>query len=212
MRPTPRVKVCGLRSLENAIACHEAGAELLGINFFPKSKRFVDFAEARAWLGDLEGLVERVGLFVNASIEHVRSIARSGLIDTVQLHGDESLDFARQLTDAGIPLIRAIRVRGLESLRQIRSQHTRRILLDAHSAKGYGGTGETFDWELARKAVTDHPDLEIMLSGGLSPANVADAVKAVRPAAVDVASGVESAPGIKDPELVRTFADHARSA
>jgi phosphoribosylanthranilate isomerase len=200
-----RVKVCGVRSLVNAVACVKAGADLLGINFYPKSKRFVAFDEARVWLPELAGCVERVGLFVNAERDDVLRIMESGDVDFAQFHGDETVEDLAFYAERGVPFFKAIRVAGAESLAGMETFSTDRFVLDAYSSGGYGGTGETFDWELARKAVTDHPEFKIMLSGGLVPENVAAAVATVRPWAVDVASGVESAPGVKDVPRVGEF-------
>ncbi len=207
----PRVKICGLTTLENALHCAAAGADLLGFNFYPGSKRFIPFAEAGRWLGELEGSVERIGLFVNEGRDGVLRIMESGLIDTAQFHGDETLDDAAFYAARGIRFFKAFRVKDEESLRDVGAFSTRRIVLDAFSPTGYGGTGETFDWNLARSVVEVHPELECMLSGGLDPGNVAEAVAVVRPAIVDVASGVESAPGMKDIAKVTAFVRAAKA-
>lgn len=205
-----KVKICGLRSLENALACVEAGADFLGFNFYAKSKRFVDFEAAKVWLPELRGRVERVGLFVNAARDEVLRIMEGGFIDVAQFHGDETVDELAFFAERGLPFFRAIRVAGPEALEALNAYPTDRFVLDAYSVDGYGGTGETFDWELARIAVAAHLEKKIMLSGGLVPGNVADAVAAVRPWAVDVASGVESAPGVKDVAMVREFVAAAK--
>jgi phosphoribosylanthranilate isomerase len=209
--PAPRVKVCGLTSLANALQCAEAGVDLLGFNFYPESKRFIPFPDATHWLGELAGTVERVGLFVNAGRDEVLRVMESGLLDTAQFHGDETAEDMAFYSGRGIRFFKAIRVRGEESVRDVGAFSTRRIVLDAFSAEGYGGTGEKFDWTLARRVVASHPELEVMLSGGLDPANVAEAVQVVGPAIVDVASGVESTPGVKDIAKVVAFVRAAKA-
>ncbi len=205
MSATVKIKVCGVRSLENSLECVEAGTDMLGFNFYPKSKRYIPFDEASLWLSELEGAVERVGLFVNADREAVLRIMDSGFIDVAQFHGDETEDDCRFYAEHGIQFMKAFRVRGEGSLIGIDKMSTNRVLLDAYSPDGYGGTGETFDWSFARRVVENHPHLRVTLSGGLNVDNVEEAVSSVAPWAVDVASGVESVPGVKDPELVRRF-------
>jgi len=206
----PRVKVCGVTAVGNALECAEAGADLLGINFYAGSKRYVDFGKAREWLGELKGKVERVGLFVNAERDEVLRVMESGLVDTAQFHGDETAEDMAFYAERGLVFLKVIRVRGESSVRGVAGFSTRRIVLDAWSPEGYGGTGERFDWSLARRVVGAHPELEVMLSGGLDPENVAQAVAAVGPALVDVASGVESAPGKKDIAKVAAFVRAAK--
>ena len=204
------VKVCGLCSLGNSLECIDAGVDMLGFNFWPESKRHVAFDEARQWLGDLEGKVERVALFVNASRGKIEAVWQSGLFDLVQLHGDESSGFCRDLVGDGIPIMRAIRVREESDLDQIPSFPGERLLLDAFVKGAFGGTGESFDWSLARIAVERYPERKIVLSGGLNPDNVVGAVSQVGPWGVDAASGVESAPGVKDPFLVANLVKRAK--
>lgn len=191
-----KVKICGITSAEDARAVAAAGADALGINFWPKSKRYIPMDSARAWLPDVQ--VARVGVFVNATLAEVTAIMESGLIDYAQLHGDEPPEFAQALADLGHPLIRAIGVKDETSLAGLRDYPVEAILLDAYCPGEYGGVGQVFDWKLARKVVEENPDRRIILAGGLSPENIADAIGAVSPFAVDIASGVESAPGVKD--------------
>ena len=206
-----KVKVCGLRSLENSVACVEAGAEMLGFNLWPGSKRYIAFEEAKEWLGTLEGKVERVALFVNAEGREIETVWESGLVDLVQLHGDESPEFCQGLADAGIAVMRAIRVREESDLDAIAGYPGERVLLDAFVKGAFGGTGESFDWSLARVAAERFPDRKIVLSGGLTPENVAEAISQASPWGVDVASGVESEPGVKDPEKIRAFLAAAKA-
>lgn len=206
-----QVKVCGLRSLENARECLEAGVDMLGFNFWPGSKRYIPFEEAKEWLGEIVGNVERVALFVNAGREEIEAVWGSGLVDLVQLHGDESPEFCRNLSETGVRVMRAIRVRERGDLERIGDYSGERILLDAFVKGSFGGTGESFDWALACVAAERFPDRKIVLSGGLNPENVAQAVLKTQPWGVDVASGVESAPGVKDPRLVREFVQKAKT-
>ncbi len=210
MSEAVKVKVCGLRSLENSLECVEAGVDMLGFNLWPGSKRHIAFDDAKEWLGELEGKVERVALFVNAEGREIEAIWESGLVDLVQLHGDEKPELCQGLVDAGISVMRAIRVREESDLDEIPAYPGERILLDAFVKGAFGGTGETFDWSLARLAAERFPDRKIVLSGGLNPENVAEAVSQACPWGVDVASGVESAAGVKDPVKVRSLVAAAK--
>ncbi len=201
-----RVKICGVTTLDDALLCARAGAEAVGLNFWAGSKRRVDVERAAEIAAALPGSVLKVGVFVDAPRAEIeRTIAAVGL-DAVQLHGDETpedcLGFAARV-------IKAIRVRpGGESPAALAERFAvDYVLLDADTA-GYGGSGRSFDWRLAAGVAPGR----LFLAGGLRPENVAAAVRAARPFAVDVASGVEIAPGRKDPERVREFIDRAKHA
>ncbi len=216
-RPEPgpvQVKICGQTSLADSLACAAAGADALGFVFFDGSKRAVQFDQIAPWLDDLPGEICRVGLFVNASLAEVARVLESGKIDLAQLHGDEPPQFLHDLARAGFSgrFFKALRVQGPETLATLPAWPGKALLLDAFSPSGYGGTGHAFDWTLAATAVRTHPDRRILLAGGLTAENVAAAITAVRPAAVDVSSGVESAPGKKDPAKVQAFITAAREA
>ena len=191
------LKVCGVTLRADANRLSDLGVEALGANFRPKSKRYLDPAEA-TWLADLAGRILRVGVFVNAGTDLPLHLVRNGLIDLVQLHGDESPADAAPLRGAGVPFIKAIGVKQSSDLDHVADFGAAGILLDAHAPGLYGGTGETIDWNLAAEFREEHPDLPLILAGGITPENAADAVTAVRPAAIDIASGAESAPAIKD--------------
>jgi phosphoribosylanthranilate isomerase len=206
----PAVKVCGFTIPDEARAACEAGVDALGINFYPKSKRYVAFEDCRDWLGDLPDTITRVGIFVNEDAARVEEIAQSGLIDAVQLHGDETIEYSQSLLALGVTVIKAFGVKDPDSLRDIGDFGTDLILLDAWCPGDFGGSGKTFDWRLAAKTVCENPQLRVILSGGLDPSNVADAVGKVRPAAVDVATGVEDSPGRKNLEQIRQFVEQAR--
>lgn len=191
------LKICGVTLAEDAERLVELGIEALGANFWPQSKRYLDPAAA-GFLRALQGKILRVGVFVNAGADLPRRLFEEGLIDLVQLHGDEKPEDARVFREAGIPFIKAIGVQGLEDLARVRDYGAAAILLDAHAPGLYGGTGQTIDWALARAFAAENPDLPLVLAGGITPANVAEAVAAVLPAALDVASGAELRPGVKD--------------
>lgn len=206
------VKICGITTGEQAEAIVNLGADALGINFWPRSKRFISLDEASTWLRDLEGTVPRVAVTVNASDEELRAIHESGALDFIQLHGDERPDRVESLTQQGLPIFKAIGVKDREMLQQAAGFSSATLLLDAYAPVEYGGSGETMDWALGAEAVQEWADRQIVLAGGLKAANVAEAIKQVRPAGVDVASGVESEPGVKDLSAVEAFIEAARSA
>lgn len=201
-----KVKICGITSEEDALMAVEAGADALGFVFFEKSPRFIGAEAAYKIIAKLPPFVQVVGLFVNADIEVVNSTADCCGLDLVQLHGEESPEFCRLVRRR---VMKAFRVQGPESLTPLSEYHVAAYLLDAYSHKAYGGTGETFDWGCAIAA--KHQG-RIVLAGGLTPDNIADAVATVQPYGVDVSSGVESAPGKKDPEKVRRFIRLAKEA
>ena len=197
-----RVKVCGITSLEDALAAMDAGADMLGFNFYARSPRYISPAEARKIVERLPEGTSCVGVFVNesapADVEHV---AREVGLGVVQLHGDETPEFCQSLR--GLTTIKALRVGADFNVETPAAYNTDAVLLDAYVAGARGGTGHTFDWTLA--TLTRERVPRLILAGGLNPDNVAAAVAAVRPYAVDVCSGVESAPGHKSPQLMRRF-------
>ena len=195
-----QVKICGVTNVADALMAAEAGADLIGLNFYEKSPRYISLATAAEISRALSPFVLRVGVFVNPEAEQVmEAIAACGL-NLLQFHGDEDSDFCTQF---GLMSVKALRVRDAESLQKLESFNTDAFLLDAYSKSGLGGTGEKFNWELAVEA--QKFGKPIFLAGGLTPENVADAVQQVRPFAVDVSSSVESAPGKKDAAKVRAF-------
>jgi phosphoribosylanthranilate isomerase len=201
-----RVKICGITRLDDALYAAELGADALGFNFWPGSKRYVDPEAAAAIIGQLPPFVSAVGLFVNQLPSEVLHLAALSRIGVIQLHGDEE---PRDCAGHVLPVIKAFRVGKPEDLAPIARYGTvTAVLLDAPGA-GFGGSGRTFDWQLARGAVVGKP---IVLAGGLTPENVGAAVHAARPWAVDVASGVESSPGVKDPERMARFIRAAKEA
>lgn len=204
------VKICGITTGDQASAIIEAGADALGINFWPKSKRYIALEEAKPWLSELEGAVPRVAVTVNASDEEIQAIADSGVIDWIQLHGDETPHRVESLAQQGYPVFKAMGIKDREMLSTAAAFSSSTLLLDAYAPVEYGGSGETMDWSLGAEAVQQWPDRQILLAGGLRPENVGEAIRQVNPAGVDVASGVEASPGIKDMDKVRAFLEGAR--
>jgi phosphoribosylanthranilate isomerase len=204
-----RVKVCGITNLEDALAALDAGADMLGFNFYARSPRYVSPADARGIIEGLPGNVTCVGVFVNESAPaEVERIAREANLGAVQLHGDETPEYCRSLR--GLATIKALRVGADYNVEAAASFGTDAVLLDAYVAGERGGTGHTFDWTLA--ALTRERIPRLLLAGGLNPDNVAAALAAVRPYAVDVCSGVETAPGRKSRELMRRFVKQVKSS
>ncbi|MFN0126106.1 MAG: phosphoribosylanthranilate isomerase [Verrucomicrobiales bacterium] len=205
-----RLKICGQKTLADAEASMAAGADMIGVILFAGSKRFVPFAEATAWIRQVPPAVERVAVFVDPAIDEVRAALADDLFHTAQLHGNETPGFLAALNEAGFAsrLIKALRVTDRASVEVVDSFPTRRFLLDGP----HPGSGQTFDWSLAATAVERHPAASFLLAGGLTAETVGDALRVVRPHGVDVASGVEAAPGGKDPEKLRRFVQAARTA
>jgi phosphoribosylanthranilate isomerase len=201
-----RVKICGITNLADAQAAVEAGADALGFNFYEKSPRFVSLKTAAVISKQLPPFVMRVGVFVDAEPDFVlRAIGEAGLT-MLQFHGDEPPEFCTQF---GLMSMKAFRIRDAESLKKIPDYLTDAYLLDAFSSTTLGGTGEKFNWDLAVAA--QKFGKPIFLAGGLTPENVAGAVKKVQPFGVDVSSGVESAPGKKDHAKVKAFVAAAKN-
>ncbi|WP_136513406.1 phosphoribosylanthranilate isomerase [Geomonas edaphica] len=199
-----KVKICGITSVDDALMAVDAGADALGFVFFEKSPRYVTPEAAAGIIAKLPPLVQVVGLFVNADLDVVNRTADRCGLDIVQLHGEESPEFCRLVRRR---VMKAFRVRGPESLVPLPEFHVAAYLLDAYSPNAHGGTGEVFDWECAIAAKEHGP---IVLAGGLTPDNIAAAVTQVRPYGVDVSSGVEASPGLKDPDKVRRFIQLAK--
>jgi phosphoribosylanthranilate isomerase len=204
-----RVKICGITNPADALAAVEAGANLLGFNFYAQSPRHISEAEAAKIRPQLPKKVEAVGIFVNASSAEVGALCKSLKLDFAQLHGDESPDAVSELAP-NVPVIKAFRVEPdfpLQTLDEYPAAFA--FLFDAAHTGQYGGTGRPTDWDVARRAARDH---RIILAGGLRVENVAAAVRIVRPYGIDVASGVESKPGKKDRGRVREFIQEVRRA
>jgi phosphoribosylanthranilate isomerase len=205
-----RVKICGLTTPQDALAAIEAGADALGFNFFPGSKRWV--GREATWISGLPDNVDKIAIVVNPTLGQARDIAARAGINALQLHGMETPEFCRQLSAEGIQFEKAVPVNGTESLDNLPHFFTGRILLDSSAVGEFGGSGRTFPWELARAFIEANPRLQVILAGGLTPENVAEGVATVRPFGVDVTTGVEASPGHKDYARLRAFIAAARAA
>ena len=186
-----RVKICGITHPDDAGLAIDLGADALGLNFYPKSLRCLDVEQDGTWVRKLPRGVRRVAVVVNATRGEIARLFEAELVDAVQLHGDEDEAFCLALRDKGLPFIKVIRVRDEAALENAGRFGTEDLLLDAYHPDAYGGTGQPVDWRLAAGFAERHS--RVILAGGLHPGNVAEALRAVRPYAVDVASGVERA-------------------
>ena len=206
MRRT-RVKICGITRPEQARVAARAGADAIGLMFYGPSPRYVTRARAQAVCAALPPLVSIVGVFVNPEPHEVEAAIEDLPVDLLQFHGEESPELCAK---AGMPYMKAVRVRTRDDIVEAAACYTdaRALLLDAHHDALWGGTGRQFDWS----AVPDDVGRPIVLAGGLTPENVARAVRLVRPFAVDVSGGVESAPGQKDAQSMERFMKEVASA
>lgn len=204
------VKICGITHPEQAAEIFDLGADAVGINLWPKSKRHMPLAVAESSLRDVAAKHPLVAVLVNADDALLDAAIGSGLFQSLQLHGDETPAEVERVMNRGVNVIKALQVRDAASLTQIGDFPCTAILLDAYNPGTYGGGGHAFPWELALRAKEVFPDKLILLSGGLHADNVLQAVQQTRPGAVDVASGVESEPGVKDMALVARFINEAR--
>ncbi len=196
-----RIKICGITNLEDAMLAASLGADALGFIFYPPSPRSVAPDAARAIIAQLPPFISTVGVFVDEDAAMVKELAAVVGLDWLQLHGKETPEYCRSL---GRRIIKGFRIQDEKSLADLTAYRgvIQALLLDAYKKGQVGGTGETFDWHLAREARKYGP---VILAGGLTPANVVQAIVAAQPQAVDVASGVEAYPGKKDPEKLRAF-------
>ena len=206
MTPTA-VKICGITTSKDALAAARCGAYAVGFIFCSASPRHVNFARAADIMRTLPPFVTAVGVFVNPSAAEVEAALSETQLNVIQFHGEETPEFCGQF---GVPYVKAVRVRPDVDLIQYARRYgaARGLLLDAYVPGSHGGTGSTFDWKLIPRELP----LPVILSGGLAPANVAAAIEQVRPYAVDVSSGVESAPGVKDERKIAAFMEEVRSA
>lgn len=199
-----RVKICGLTTLDDALDAIELGADYLGFNFYPDSKRFISFEKAAEIFQDIPTEIPKVGIFVNADPQLVIDTATELGIDILQFHGDEAPSYVNQFARAKI---KAFRMNRADDLKNISEYETDFILVESVVENAYGGTGIVGNWDIAREAKKYG---KIFLSGGLTPENVEIAVHTVKPFAVDVASGVESSPGRKDYRRMEEFIKRAK--
>lgn len=193
------LKICGITTTADAQGLVAEKVAALGVNFWPLSKRYIDPDDAAPWLLLVSGSIVRVGVFVNAGTDFIAELYGRGLIDVAQLHGDESPCEMQLLLDRGIPCIKALGIRDAVDLLRLNDyQRANALLLDTAAPGVYGGTGSAFDWSLAIAAQMRMPGMPILLAGGITPDNAAAAIARVHPAAIDIASGAEISPGIKD--------------
>lgn len=208
---TTKVKICGITNLGDALDAVECGADALGFNFYRLSKRFVTPERVREMVINLPQEVLKTGVFVNESAHQIAKLAEITKLDAVQLHGDESPDFADELRlYSSLPIIKAFRVSSVQVIEEISKYQVDGVLLDTDSTTDLGGTGETFDWKIAKLVTDIYP--KTYLAGGLSAENVADAIGIVRPYAVDACSLLESEPGKKDHDKVASFVSVAKGS
>ncbi len=204
--PMTKVKICGFTNSENARDAAIAGVDAIGLVFYDKSPRNVDIQKAREIVAALPPFISRVGLFVNANPSFIDEVLCEVPLDTLQFHGDEEVV---DCTQYQMPFIKSLRVTSKTNLDQIAEHFSdaSALLLDSYNPNSYGGTGEIFDWSLARVKI----NLPIILAGGLNSENVSEAISQVNPYAVDASSGVESSPGMKDIDKILAFIQSVRS-
>jgi phosphoribosylanthranilate isomerase len=205
----PLVKICGLTTLEDAAAAIEFGADALGFNFFAGSKRYLAIAN-REFIAALPAEITKIAVLVNPGWEEAVAAAKWPGITALQLHGAENPDFCQKLAEHGIRFAKALPVTTSGCITNFPPFFTRTVLLDSSNAGEFGGSGRTFPWPIARDFVKANPHLRVVLAGGLTPENVAEAVAVVGPFAVDVTSGVESFAGRKDYGRLQAFIEAAR--
>ncbi len=223
-----QIKICGINTLSAATAVFEAGADAIGLNFFNQSVRYVSPCDARDICNELSSRISKVGLFVNASVTEIIAILQAVPLDYIQLHGDETPEYLAKLvtqiqasnTLVKPQVIRAFRfqdesldhvVAYLEACKNLCTMPAA-VLIDAYSDSGFGGTGEVLNWSKLAEEKSRLGELPLILAGGLTPENVAEAIHTARPEGVDVASGVESSRGVKESLLVRAFTMNATAA
>jgi len=202
-----KIKICGIKNVTEALAAKDAGADLIGFNFYPKSPRYIDVDRCRSIMSVMWKYmhITYVGVFVNASVKEVRATMQICGLNLAQLHGDETSEMLDELGGKAFKAFRG--VADMETDKQMIANNAPAFLVDA-SVKGlYGGSGVTADWNGAAELAKKYP---LLLAGGLTPENVAEAVRKVRPWGVDVASGVEAAPGKKDAEKMFAFVQSVR--
>lgn len=204
MNPSLKVKICGLTSERDALDACCLGADILGFNLVPVSKRYVDPYTVRHIIQCLPPFVTRVGIFADEELSVVNDLTSFLGLDAVQLHGHEEADYCLRVR---APVIKAVRVGGREDLEGLHRFRVAAFLLDARVEGELGGTGRTFPWEIAEDFCREN---RVIVAGGLRPDNVGEVIRTLVPCGVDAASGVESAPGVKDPQLVEEFIRAAR--
>ena len=199
-----KVKICGITNYEDAVLAMDLGTDLLGLNFYPESPRYIPVEKAAEIVRRLPAHVELAGVFVNPSLSDLRRAITECHLDWVQLHGDETPDFCQSLASYPVKVIKALRVKGPSDLEKAYEYKVDAILLDAFQPSRYGGTGKSFDWGMIRDV-----GMRVFLAGGINSDNAAKAIS-LGVYGIDVCSGVESKPGKKDPEKLKALFDSIR--
>ena len=206
---TPKVKICGITNIDDAVRAVQLGADLLGFNFYPQSPRYIESQEAKKIIRKLPAFVDIVGLFVNADTDTIRKTAGDLLLDWVQLHGDESPGFCTSLNNMPAQIMKAIRVKNGRDLEYAKNFSTDALLLDAYHPSLYGGTGERFDWKSLPES-TGYMFGKTFLAGGINPQNVIEAIGHGF-YGIDVCSGIEDSPRKKNREKMEELFNNIRS-
>jgi len=199
-----KVKICGITNLADAAAAVDMGADLLGFNFYPKSKRYITPAETAVIIDKLPTFVDIAGLFVNATADYIQEVGEQCFLNWVQLHGDETPDFCDSVFCPGAKIIKAIRVRTAKDIDKAGQYYTDAVLFDGYDPQSYGGTGKTFDWDMVSQV-----DKRVFLAGGITPQNAAQAIE-VGVYGIDICSGVEKEPGKKDHEKMKLLFENIK--
>jgi len=197
-----QVKICGVKNKVDAVAAIESGADALGFNLYPKSRRFIQWQEEADWIAALPAEIARIAVTVDLCLDDARQLIEMDLFDGLQLHGEEPGEYCDALAEYGKPLIKSIRLTSAALLERVRDYAVFGILFDGYREGEFGGTGQRFDWTLLNAVAIEKP---IIVGGGLTPENVAGAVRMIRPHAVDVATGVENMDGYKDKRKMERF-------
>lgn len=201
-----KIKFCGITNKEDALFAAALNVDMLGFVFYKNSRRCVDTKTAKDIINELPPFVAKVGVFVDEDKARVVEMAEECSLDILQFHGRERPDYCAGFKDS-YKVIKAFRIKGADSLKQINDYDVDYYMLDAYSQKKIGGTGKNFDWKIAQNFELLKP---VILSGGLTPENVADAIRILSPYGVDVSSGIERSPGRKDPVLMKKFVERVR--
>jgi phosphoribosylanthranilate isomerase len=203
------VKFCGIRNEFDAKAAIECGADALGFNLYPGSTRFIEWQREKAWIRGLPAEISRVAVVVNPPLDEALQLLQMDVFDGLQLHGEETRQFCESLADRHKPLLKAVRLKNVELLQRLGDYPVFGFLIDSHREGAFGGTGERFEWTLLKRVELNR---RLIVAGGLTPENVMDAVRQLRPYAVDVASGIENADGFKDRKKMQDFIAAVRRA
>ena len=196
------VKFCGIKNELDARAAIECGADALGFNLYPGSTRFIQWQREQAWIRELPAEISRIAVVVNPTLDEAWRLLEMDIFDGLQLHGEESREFCESLANNHKPVLKALRLKNVELLQRLSDYPVFGFLLDSHREGAFGGTGERFEWTLLKRAHLDKP---LIVAGGLTPENVGNAVRELRPHAVDVATGIENEGGGKDRKKMQDF-------